>query len=377
MSLTQLNPTEREALALLVGRPTRTSRSMQINVEQLDRSLRDAGIAVSLRAALEVIDGPIVNHPAHKAIVRSQWDHLAAQDQWCTPLRIWLKNPVSIGLLKRLSRQNPTAGQQLLERADAVLRRLPTQAIARAQLAAETLGDAHALDSGEPTATIVLATWRNREAALALDGEREDADQSDDRARNIWVRAGVLVNELARPALFLNLPIANGALVEGSPGEPTYASLRKLLRTPPAWAVRNQTVFVCENPNLVAIVADRLGVASAPLVCTDGRPAAAQRVLLNQLVSAGAQLMYHGDFDWPGIQIGNQLMSAWEAQPWRFTSLDYEAAIQKDSPLRHPLNGASVPASWDETLTAAMHHHGIAIAEEAVAPVLLGDLDRG
>jgi uncharacterized protein (TIGR02679 family) len=54
------------------------------------------------------------------------------------------------------------------------------------------------------------------------------------------------------------------------------------------------------------------------MVCTDGMPAAAQRTLLAQLAAGGATLRYHGDFDWPGINIGNFVMQAFGAMPWRF-----------------------------------------------------------
>jgi uncharacterized protein (TIGR02679 family) len=381
--LTQLSPAEHEALALLTGRPSRTSRSVQIDIDRLDIALRNAGIADSLRAALELIDGPIVNRMAVRARIHAEWAHLAALDHRHDTLCAWLKTPTALSLLKRLSRQDPTTGRQLLDRADTVLQRLPAQGIARSQLAAETLGNAHALDSGEPTATIVLATWRHMESTNTCDdgsrdtdGDQDGAPQLDDRVRDIWARAGVLVNELARPALFLNLPVTDGAPVEGMPGEPGYVSLRRLLRTPPAWAVHGMTVYVCENPNFVAIAADRLGAASAPLVCTDGMPAAAQRTLLTQLVHAGADLVYHGDFDWPGLQIGNQMMSAWHARPWRFAARDYEAAATSAPPVRHELSGACVSASWDGTLAPVMQRHGIAIAEEAVATALLADLGR-
>ncbi|KVV42648.1 TIGR02679 family protein [Burkholderia ubonensis] len=381
--LTQLSPAEHEALGLLIGRQSRTSRSIRIDIERLDITLRDAGIANSLRAALERIDGPIVSRALVRASAHAEWARVAALGPWHDMLHAWLKAPTALGLLKRLSRQDPATGQQLLERASATLRRLPAQGITRSQLAAETLGNAHALDSGEPTATIVLAAWRHLERTAAReDGSRDanenpdDAQQPDDRVRDIWARAGVLVNELARPALFLNLPVADGDWAGGARGEPNYASLRRLLRTPPAWAVRDKTVFVCENPNFVAIAADHLGAASAPLVCTDGMPAAAQRTLLTQLVRAGAHLMYHGDFDWPGVQIGNQVMGTWHANPWRFAARDYEAAAANPSPVRHELSSASVSASWDATLATVMQRHGIAIAEEAVAAALLEDLGR-
>jgi len=382
--LNQLSPVEHEALGLLVGRPSRTSSSMRIDIEQLNLALRDAGIAESLRAALERIDGPIVSRALIRATTDAEWTRVTEVESQHEMLRAWLKAPAALGLLKRLSRQGPASGQQLLERANATLLRLPANGMARSQLAAESLGDAHALDAGEPTATVVLAAWRHMERATAAYGDvprdagsnADDSPQSDDRVRDIWARAGVLVNELARPALFLNLPIADGDPAGFTPGEPSYASLRKLLRTPPAWTVDGTTVFVCENPNFVAIAADRLGAASAPLVCTDGMPAAAQRTLLTQLMHAGARLMYHGDFDWPGLHIGNQVMGALHAHPWRFSAQDYEGAAANSPAVKHRLSGARVAAAWDGTLADVMQRHGIAIAEEAVAATLLEDLCR-
>lgn len=120
-------------------------------------------------------------------------------------------------------------------------------------------------------------------------------------------------NELARPVLFLNLPAAGA--VPGMSGGPAYLSLRTRLRRPPVWQVQGRTIFVCENPGIIAIAADALGQRRAPLVCTDGMPAAVQRTLLLQLRGAGARLCYHGDFDWPGLVIGNVVMTQWMRIP--------------------------------------------------------------
>ncbi|OWK21018.1 hypothetical protein AJ88_22135 [Mesorhizobium amorphae CCBAU 01583] len=103
---------------------------------------------------------------------------------------------------------------------------------------------------------------------------------------------------------------------------------------------------MCENPNLLAIAADRWGAGCAPLVCTDGMPAAAQRCLLAQLAQAGARLYYHGDFDWPGLHIGNHLMREHGAEPWRFGAGDYIAAVRTAPSVAHPLGGKAVEASW-------------------------------
>ncbi len=381
LALTQLSATEHEALALLTGRPSRPSQSVRIDVKQLDATLAEVGIAGSLRVALELIDGPIVNRAAQRNGIQAQWDSVTNDARWQVALSDWVVTPVAIRLLKRLARQNPTIGQQLLERADVVLRRLPANGIPLSQLAAETLGNAHALDDGEPTATIALAAWRHLERRqtssvnlLENNDTQDDCQLPQERVRDIWARCGVLVNELARPVLFLNLPVAGHGTNEETPGEPAYLSLRRLLRNPPVWTVDGVTVFVCENPNLVAIAAERMGIASAPLVCTDGMPAAAQRTLLTQLELAGARLMYHGDFDWPGLQIANHVIRTWQMNPWRFGAKDYEVAVANAPHTRHNLSGVCVAASWDLALMPAMQRHGIAIAEEAVAASLLEDL---
>lgn len=247
--------------------------------------------------------------------------------------------------------------------AEAVLRRLPAEGVPRAQLAAETLGDAHALDSGQAVATLVIAAWRQSETGM-----------NEERTRDVWARAGVLVNELARPALFLNLPLRGSEGWLGSRGEPGYVSLRRLLRSALAFDVADREVFVCENPNVVAIAADRLGIGCAPLACTDGMPAAAQRTLLVQLANAGARLRYHGDFDWAGVRIANQVMREFDAKPWQLRTHEYEAAASAAPHSQRNLEGTAVAASWDDALAPAMLRRGVAVAEEAIVGSLLEDL---
>lgn len=181
------------------------------------------------------------------------------------------------------------------------------------------------------------------------------------------------MNELARPALLLNLPQEGGGTFAGG-GEPAYATLRQLLRSQPRLAVAGRNVHVCENPNLIAIAADRLGDRCAPLVCTDGMPAAAQRTLLARLVESGAQLAYHGDFDWPGLRIATVVMRFFNARPWRFGAEDYRAYVPS-SPAQ-TLVGTPTSSFWDPALALAMRERGLAIPEEAVTTTLLLDLQR-
>lgn len=382
--LERLAPHEHEALARLLGRPAaRASASMSIDVVQIDATLRQVGIAASLREALEQLDGPIVHRAAVRDALQARWQQ--ALERCGHPgLHGLLDTAAGLGLLRRLAGREPEAAERLCGRAAAVLRRLPAAGLPRAQLAAETLGDAHALDPGEPAAALVLATWQHMRgepdtgsapATMQEAGETTEVQPSRaESVREIWASAGVLVNELARPALFLNLPAGSGLPGAALGGEPAYLSLRALLRSPPRWAVRDRNVHVCENPNLVAIAAARLGAACAPLVCTDGMPAAAQRLLLTQLRQAGARLLYHGDFDWPGLHIGNRVMEEHGARPWRFGTRDYLTASATAPTPGHALRGPPADANWDADLATAMQAHGLAIAEEALAALLLQDL---
>lgn len=368
--LAQLDAPEHEALALLTGTRSTATRSLRLDLAQLDARLQAVGIANSLRDALERLDGVIAHRAAVRSAVQTAWSALIDQAGRDTRLHDWLQTAGASALLKRLARQDVATAESLLSQASVVMRRLPATGTPRAQLAAQTLGNAHALDASQPIATLVLAAWRHAEA----DDQITETEPTDDRPRDIWARAGVLVNELARPALLLNLPVRGSSPGLWTPGEPAYLSLRQLLRTPLDWQVAHTPVFVCENPNLLAIAADRLGALCAPLVCTDGMPSAAQRTLLTQLAHAGARLHYHGDFDWPGIQIANHVLRTWPAQPWRLAGSDYEAAAQTAPHAGRNLPDRSVAATWDSQLAPAMSHYGLTIAEEALADILIEDL---
>lgn len=366
--LGKLGTEEHATLSSLLGRPQRYSGSLTVDVGVVDAAFRNAGIAASLRDALERLDGPIAHLATDRLKAERLWSEAIGGYEHAALLGL-LGTAPGLGLLRRLSRQSPSAAAGLCRRVDAVLRRLPARGVTRSQLAADVLGDAHALDGGQPTATLVLAALRSGD-----DPEPADDDGSPRRDRDTWAKAGVLVNELARPVLFLNLPTRDASNAGHPPGEPAYASLRSLLRSPPSWDVTDRTVFVCENPNLLAIAADRWGAACAPLVCTDGMPAAAQRCLLSQLAKARASLCYHGDFDWPGLRIGNHVMRGYGATPWRFAASDYDAAVQSIASREPSLPDDPVIALWDESLAATMQHHRVAIAEEALAAVLMPDL---
>ncbi|MBV6415838.1 MAG: hypothetical protein CMLOHMNK_00360 [Steroidobacteraceae bacterium] len=269
----------------------------------------------------------------------------------------------------RLAGSDPQRAAQLLESVDRVIGRLPARGQPLAQLAAAELEDAHALDAGQAVATLVLRAFGLEQSAV--DGVR---------ARDQWARLGITVNELAAPVLCLNLPATGNAVAAkmartaACAGDPVHLTLRMLLRDPPAWDVSGRRVYVCENPSMLSIAADQLGADCAPLICTNGMPAAAQQTLLRQLIICGANLAYHGDFDWAGIRIGNFVMRELQASAWRFSAQDYVVAC---AGFTGTLPGdGRVDALWDVQLSEAMCIQRKSIHEEAVWEVLAGDLAR-
>jgi uncharacterized protein (TIGR02679 family) len=96
--------------------------------------------------------------------------------------------------------------------------------------------------------------------------------------------------------------------------------------------------------------------------------------LLRALHDAGAQLAYHGDFDWPGMRIAAALLGRLPARPWRFRAADYLAATAARPNGLPPLEGRPSPTPWDPALTEAMTAAGLVVEEEAVLAALLTDL---
>jgi len=122
-----------------------------------------------------------------------------------------------------------------------------------------------ALDAGSP-----VARWCDRPAPCCRCGRgcRWRA------LARVWAARRAVSTSSARPALVLNLPGPWGRGGAAS-GEPAYLSLRRLLRSPPAWTVQGRAVFVCETPTCWPSLPTAWGRCVAPLVSPRGMPAAA------------------------------------------------------------------------------------------------------
>lgn len=59
------------------------------------------------------------------------------------------------------------------------------------------------------------------------------------------------------------------------------------------------------------------------IVRTSGCSTSVILEVLRRLAESGAQIRYHGDFDWPGIVMVKQLVAMFDAKPWRMSADDY------------------------------------------------------
>ena len=85
--------------------------------------------------------------------------------------------------------------------------------------------------------------------------------------RVAWETLGVLCDELSAPVLVLNLRADSNSLtgrslnLHADSAEPCRISVRQLRRHAPSFDVEavGPTVFVCENPTVLEVAANRLG----------------------------------------------------------------------------------------------------------------------
>jgi len=375
LTLRDVTAEERRACDELFARRPTSGRSLTVDLDELAVLFREADIASDLTLAVEALSGPVPNRRSLAAAVDTTWRQLFAdaRDHWTNvgpSMGAWLEELASQGTLKRLACGDPALGSELLGEVALVVAALPVRGEPLAGLAARIFRDAHALDPGSARSTLAVR------AAARLGGISFE-DNAEGR-RSAWASVGVYLDELSTPALTLNLPASGNSMLAQllrtakQAGEPLHLSLRWLLRDPldQEQAVVNRTVFVCENPTIVALAARQLGSRCAPLVCVNGQPATPVKVLLKQLVTAGARLRYHGDMDGKGVEITAAILASYGAQPWRMDVEDYLAA-----PKGKPLKRTVLATPWCPALADAMNQEGRGVHEESIADQLLTDLE--
>lgn len=370
---------ERAAVGALLGTHRKPAKTLRVGVTAVDRALRGGALGLGLREWLESLDGPLRDRRAEaedaRARVAARWAFAAtsdlAGDAWFAD---WLDGVRRDGLLTRFA---PGGEDELLADAIATMERLPVTEgrVSLAVLASQVTGDTKRL-TDTATATVVLRGLAHRAGV--------ERPRTAGERRDLWARFGVVVDDLSSHVLVLNLRtrgttmvaswLSDAALV----GEPFRLTLRQLVDAGGPFAVP-AVVHVCENPAVVIEAAERLGERCQPLVCTEGHPSDAVRVLLRELVAAGCDLRVHADLDAAGTRIVAAVLARADAQrpgsatPWRMGAADYEAAVAA-LPALEPLEAEVPPTPWDPHLATAMAVHGVRVFEEQVVDDLLDDL---
>ena len=408
ISVADPDDAERKAIIGITGvhQPAGTRR-LTVSLADLDAAV-SRGAGCGLVPLLTELGGPLRNRPAAAASLAASRAELAALAEAsplsvsCDWYRQWVSELGQDGTLTRLATQGDA---ELLGQAVRVLEFLdgrpaggelagaaragagpagagsagpgsagarpagarPSGAgpIALPALAAQITGDTKALNHGTGLGTLVLRALAVR-AGVARPGSAAER-------RELWDRAGVLVDDLASRVLVLNLPAEGEGLGEWLTGAARYGTpfqvtLHQLAAHP--IQVSCPRIFVCENPAVLRRACAELGAACPPLVCTEGRPSTAFHRLVGLAVGAGAELWYHGDFDWPGVAIAADVIARYGGRAWRMSASDYLLAASEGVRLR----GEPVNAPWDPELREAMRVTGHAVYEETLGDQLLADL---
>lgn len=361
----------RHALAALLGRPVTRDRVV-LDLADIDLRLRERSGAGGLVDVLPRVTGrPLVDRPARaaeRAARRSEPLELARSLVSGPWVEQWLDGLRKTGLLAR----REDALNRVREAAT-VLRIVLAGGHAdrsRVELAAQAVGDAHALDDDRVLTQVVLR------GLAAAAGSPVPASAAARRA--LWARYGVSPDLVSSTCLVLGLlspgddAVSRRLRLAAEMGDPVHLTARDLRR----WQhsapsdPRAVPVLVCENPRVLEAVADKFH-GTYPVVCTSGEPNTVVTAVLQRLVSSGRRLRYHGDFDWPGVAIANRLVARYGVEPWLMDAGEYETGLHPRGPR---LLGAPVDPVWDAELGAAMRAHGRAVHEESVIGKILDSL---
>jgi uncharacterized protein (TIGR02679 family) len=376
--ITRLARDDRHALAGLLGRPV-TTDTVTVSLADLDHRLRASGAADGLVAAVERLRGPLVDRPGRRqaraeATARVWAAGRAALDELGLGGAAWVEPRVEdVRRSGGLGRVPAERAERVLATAARCAGALPHQtgepAGGRGELASIVCGSAHGLDDGTLLGAVVL---RAAAAMLAAPYPSTPAGR-----RALWREVGVLTDEVSTTALTAGLHTAgHGSWIDdrSDAGWESHLTLRDMRRLDLA-VPEAGVVYVCENPRVLEAAVD--AGSRAALVCSMGQPTVVVTALLERLAATGADLRYHGDFDWPGLTIGNVLVGTLACRPWRFGAADYVAALTRMAPtvVELPvLEPVPTTACWDPELTEEMARARRAVHEELVLDDLLADL---
>lgn len=364
LSLPTLSSSAKLALKALLGQPVRRT----LDLSSLETSLIRLRIGEDLAGALASLGHNVSEESARRRAKRaiSKEARITARaivSEWPEPwAKQWVDEVIRAGILRGLTREH---AQLLFEQVRAVIAHLEQDRpapISRVDLAARVLGSSHALDTGT---RVEAAVARALAFKLGPSGHRD-----------LWAQAGVHLDLTSVPVLTWRLPLtqecglAQLSRSAHDAGIPLHLS-RFALEAHPADVPRGSRILVVENPRVVEAAAQMR--ASMPVISTNGQPSSTVLLLLTQLLDAGADLRYHGDFDAAGLAICGRL-SRLGLTPWRMNEADYRAALAAADAAGAVLlkdQHAPGPTPWDPALQEVFDRERRIVHEERLFPDLI------
>lgn len=364
----------------------------RVDLGALETALRDLGVGPDLPTALAALGHPVSEEPALRRAARRTGREAraaarAAVESWPEPwAAAWIDEVVRAGVLRDRTRDDAIGlvhqVRRLLDHLDH-LGRLDQAAadaegrpervgpgrrtrdgtepgLARVDLAAQIVGDAHALDRGT---RLEVALGRALAHALGL------TDDDDP-----WEVAGIHRDLTSGSVLTWRLPLTGplGAVCDAASaaGVPVHLS-RLALDAGRIGVASGTSILVVENPRLVEAAA-QAGLR-APILCANGSPSLAVQCLIDRLLDAGATLRYHGDLDVAGLVLCGRMHDR-GVVPWAMTAADYAAAVSTadDEGITLPVDADPPPPTpWDPELATAFGELRLVVHEERLLPDLL------
>jgi uncharacterized protein (TIGR02679 family) len=378
-----LPPEAADRYADLLGLRARPSGRTRVNITRVDTALRASPNGMPLVTLLEALDGPLQNRREQRAVTR-----IARANVWVAARAhpALAKHPVLEAWVDEEQAQaarlpaDPVRRLDIVTGALDVANALPAPGIGRARLSWQVFRDTKALSTAgsdqhrRACALRAVAVIADRQVPSDVAGERE-----------LWEAVGVSVDPLSSRVLVAGLaPLGDHAVAHALRAR-TGAGLASVLTLadietwqPDASLTSATRVYVCENPEVVIAALNELGPACPALICTEGRPHLAAVRLISALLSSGARVCTHADFDWDGVSIV-AAVTALGAEPWCMKGDDYvravSAAASHDRPLP-VLTGKPAPTPWCPDLQQQLRKRKLEVHEEdeGVLTSLLHDL---
>lgn len=284
----------------------------------------------------------------------------------------------------------------------------PPQSERLALFAQRISGDPHGFDANTLSGRLLqqaltdLSQENQMMANAEIQSEPADASlpllpEQEQQRFFLYAQAGILVDTISSTVAVFHLTRAEtndghaDPLIEQAGERILVLPLRQVLAWPKLHPASTH-VYLFENPQVFEEVVDTLTTRKhqsseshtilPTLICTSGWPSVATLQLLNAIINACPDVVFHysGDFDLQGLRIATHLLARYphHCQLWRFDPLSYDAALHiRAANLEHAERSGleTLPPSF-ASLVAAMREQEKKAYQEGIVSLLIQDIQE-